>query len=191
MQKFFVLLSACLIVLPAKAFAQTAYKIDPNHANLTWMVSHFGFSHPSGKFPDVEGRFVLDEKTPQKSTLTVRVGTASLITGISKFDEHLKSADFLDVTKFPHAYFRSERIELTGENAANVTGILTLKGIDRPLTLAVKLNKLGLNPANDKKTAGFSATGAIKRSDYGIVYALPGVADEVTLKIEVEGQAEE
>lgn len=175
------------LTLPTQA--QEVFKIDANHANIVWSASHFGFSRPSGRFAVAEGRFTLDEKQPQNSSVTVTVDTSSLMTGIPKFDEHLKSADFLDVAKFPKAVFTSERVEVLSEKTANIIGTLSLHGVTKPLTLKATLNKIGMNPANDKRTAGFSAEGVLKRSEHGVVYALPGVSDEVTLRIEVEGQA--
>ena len=111
----------------------------------------------------------------------------SVVTGIEKFDAHLKGKDFFEVDAFPTAVYESTRVEITeAGKKARVTGTLTMRGVTKPVTLDVTLNKIGQNPYSNKKTAGFSATTFIKRSDFGISYALPAVPDEVNLIIETE-----
>ncbi len=165
-----------------------AYEFDANHTTITWQAEHFGFSEPSGKFMDITGSLTLDETNPANSSVDVVIRPASVVTGIAKFDEHLKSADFFNIAQFPEASFKSTRVELDGDDKdeAKVHGTLTLLGVSKPVVLDVDLNKIGENPMNKKKTAGFSASTTIKRSDFGINYALPGVSDEVELEIEVE-----
>ena len=113
------------------------------------------------------------------------IPVAKLETGVPDLDEHLKTADFFDVETYPTALFESESVELTGEETAKVTGNLTLHGITKPVILDVELNKIGENMFG-KKTAGFSATTTIKRSDFGMTTYLPGLGDEVTIEIESE-----
>src|SRR5690606_15131983 len=113
----------------------------------------------------------------------------SIATGIKQFDDHLKSADFFDVKKFPEARFVSTKVEKTGEKTGKVTGDLTLNGVTKPVTLDVTFNNKGPHPMNQKPTVGFSATGTVKRSDFGIKYALPAVTDEVQLQIEAEANS--
>ncbi len=184
--KQIVLTSAIYIPLSLSAHAAETYNLDPSHTNITWHANHFGFSNPSGKFAKTEGVLTLDEAKPANSKVEVTISTASIVTGIDKFDEHLKSDDFFKVVKFPEAKFVSQKVDLKGRDAAKVTGNLTLLGVTKPITLDVKLNKIGENPINKKKTAGFSASTTIKRSDFGINYALPGVSDEVKIDIESE-----
>ena len=109
-----------------------------------------------------------------------------MITGVEKLDTHLKSDSFFDVDKFPSASFISDKVVPSDNNTAKVYGNLILHGVTKQVVLDVKLNKLGESPVNHKKTAGFSATTTIKRSDFGINYALPGVSDEVKISIESE-----
>jgi polyisoprenoid-binding protein YceI len=184
--RFLVTLFAIFFFHVAAFAAPQAFTLDPTHTNVVWKASHFGFSLAIGKFTDVKGTLNLDEENPENSTVAITLKTASLTTGQKKFDDHLKSADFFDVKKFPTASFTSTKIEKTGENTAAVTGDFTLKGITKPLVLNVTLNKIDINPFTNKKTAGFSADGVIKRSDFGIIYSLPGIADEVKLHIEAE-----
>uniref|UniRef100_UPI002608A522 YceI family protein n=1 Tax=Asticcacaulis sp. TaxID=1872648 RepID=UPI002608A522 len=93
--------------------------------------------------------------------------------------------DFFDAAKYPTATFKSTKVDVTGKDTANVTGNLTIHGVTKPVTLAVKLNKIGAN-MKGVKTAGFSATGQIKRSDFGMGAYVPAVSDEITLVITAE-----
>lgn len=174
------------LFLPYGAFAAPeTYNIDPSHSFVTWHISHFGFSNPSGKW-SFKGRLVLDEENPKDSKVDVTINTSDPITGVPKLDEHLKGKDFFDVKKYPKTTFVSNKVDVTGTNEAKVHGILTLHGVSKPVTLDVKLNKIDLGAVTHKKTAGFSATTTIKRSDFGITQYLPGLSDEVNIQIDSE-----
>ena len=170
----------------AIAADENKYVIEPNHASVVWFANHFGFSNPSGKFSEVEGDLVFDETHPEKSAVNVTIKTTSLVTGLTKFDSHLKSADFFNVEKFPTATFVSKKVTVTGKNKAKIEGDLTLLGVTKAVTLNVKFNKAGVSMVTQKQTIGFSATTVITRSDFGLTYAVPGVSDKVNLMIEVE-----
>lgn len=184
MKKSLAFLTA--LFFAASAQAADVYKFDPNHTSVTWSAGHFGYSNPSGKFTDIDGTITIDEQNPQQSEVNVTVRTESLVTGLQKFDQHLKSKDFLDTDKFPNAKFVSTSVSPMGKTAAKVRGNLTLLGTTLPVTLDVKLNKIGIHPITQKKTVGFSATTSIKRSQFGMRYGLPGVPDMVKISIESE-----
>jgi polyisoprenoid-binding protein YceI len=181
-----LLIAASIAFLPLKALAAPqTYTIDPSHSYVLWTVSHFGFSHPSGKWY-TEGTLVLDQAKPENSKVNVTIQMASIDTGIPELDKHLKSPSFFDVEKYPTATFTSNRVKVTGKNMAQVTGILTLHGVSKPEVIKMKLNKSGENPINNKETVGFSGTTQIKRSDFGINTLLPGLGDNVKINIEIE-----
>jgi len=180
-----LLVTGLLTVLSGTAHATDTYTLDSNHTNIVWNINHFGFSNPSGKFTKAEGTLVLDEAAPANSHVEVTLSPADLVTGIEKLDEHLKSKDFFDVAQFPTASFVSTKVNVTGKDTAKVEGTLTVHGVSKPVTLDVHLNKIGTNMMN-KKTAGFSATTTLKRSDFGISTYLPGLGDEVKISIESE-----
>lgn len=186
MKKFATVLAITTLLSVGSAVAADKYTLDPTHTNLYWKANHFGFSNPSGKFTEVEGSFVLDQSKPENSSVAVVVRPASVLTGIPKFDEHLKSPDFFNVLKYQEATFKSFKVEVTGKDTAKIQGDLTLLGITKRYTLDAKLNKVGTNPFG-KEVAGFTITGVVKRSDFGMRYGLPGVSDEVLLTIDVEG----
>ena len=169
----------------ATAEAANTYKLDPLHTAVVWHVNHFGFSTPSGKFMNAEGTLLLDEKNPSASKINVTIPITNVNTGVPKLDEHLRTKDFFDAEAFPTAAFVSDEVKVTSKDTAIVRGTLTLHGVSKPVSLDVKLNKLGENMFK-QQTAGFSATATIKRSDFGINTYLPGLGDEVKLDIESE-----
>jgi polyisoprenoid-binding protein YceI len=179
---------ALSFVLPAQA-AET-YKLDPMHTQVVWSINHFGFSNPSGKFASIDGTLTLDEAKPEDSKVTATITIANLFTGLDKLNEHLLSDKFFDAKQFPTATFTSTKVETTGKDTAKVTGDLTVHGVTKPVVLDVTLNKIGENMMK-KKTAGFSATTTIKRSDFGMTTYLPMLGDEVKLSIESEANLAE
>lgn len=176
-----------LALASGQVMAAERYTLDPSHTNVVWKTSHFGFSSPSGKFTNIEGDFVLDENNPENSYVSVKIYPSSILTGIEKFDAHLKSADFFNVEKYGTATFKSTRVEMTGSDTAKIHGELTLLGVTNPVTLDATLNKIGVNPLNNTKTAGFSARTTIKRSAFGMDWGVPNVGDNVLIEIETEG----
>jgi filamentous hemagglutinin family protein len=184
-----------LIAIATIAFAFSAkasfaeavtYQIEPNHAYVVWFANHFGFSNQSGKFSDVSGEIIFDEAKPANSSVDVTIKVASLVTGLAKFDQHLKSADFFDAEKFPTAKFVSKKIKVTGKDKSKIEGDLTIHGVTKTVVLDAKMNKSGISAITQKPTIGFSATAEINRSEFGLEYAIPGVADKVKLVIEAE-----
>jgi polyisoprenoid-binding protein YceI len=204
-----IALAGPLLVAAAPAFADTAaaqaapaaqaaqaapaapavragdYKLDKSHAKILWSVSHFGFSTYTGEFTDFDARLTLDPARPERSRLTATIAIPSVATHNDALDTHLRSADFFDAAAHPTATFVSTEVRPTGPRTARVTGDFTLRGVTRPLTLDVVFNAAGNNMAGTY-TAGFSATGTIRRSEYGMTYAVPAVGDEVELRISGE-----
>lgn len=162
------------------------YTLDPDHTYVEWHISHFGFSEPSGKWMIKSGTLVLDKNKPQDSKVSVVIDINNLATGLAELDKHLKSPLFFDVKKYPTATFVSDKVTPTGKNSAKVQGMLTLHGVTKPVTLNVKLNKVGENPITNKSSVGFGATTMIDRTDFDISAYSPGVGDKVQLNIQAE-----
>jgi polyisoprenoid-binding protein YceI len=173
------------LTLALSAEAAETYKLDASHTAIEWRVSHFGFSSPSGKFMNVDGTLELDEANPAASKISVTIPMESVNSGVSKLDEHLRSPDFFDVSRYPAATFTSNKVVKTGDRTATVYGDLTLHGVTKPVALSVKLNLIGEN-MKKVKTAGFTATTTIKRSDFGISTYTPALGDDVKIDIESE-----
>ena len=161
------------------------YALDKGHAKILWSVSHFGFSTYYGEFTDFDAKLTLDGANPAASKLSVTVQTASANGHNPALEKHLQSPDFFNTAKFPTATFVSTAVRPTSATTADVTGDFTLLGVTRPLTLKVTFNKAAENMAK-KYTTGFSAEGVVKRSDYGMTYAVPAVSDDVKLVISGE-----
>lgn len=187
--KRFLLSVAALVMMTAPTLARAevqTYKYDTVHTQIMFFVSHLGFSISEGEFHDFDGSINLDMNDPSKSNVDVTIKTDSIDMDDAKWDAHMKNADFFDVEQYPKMTFKSTNVEVTGEDTAKVTGDLTILDVTKPVTLDVKLNKIGDHPMNKKPTVGFSATTRIKRSDFGMKYALPMVGDDVDIRIEVE-----
>jgi polyisoprenoid-binding protein YceI len=171
--------------------APEKFLLDKPHTQVIFEVNHLGFSTSIGKFTDYEGAIQLDEQEPEKSSVDVTIQTASIDLNDDKWNEHMRSADFFNVEKFPTMTFKSTKVEKTGDKTANVTGDLTLLGVTKPVTLAVTHINTGKHPMADRIETGFSAAGKIKRSDFGMNNGVPMVGDEVTIRIEAEAYKED
>src|ERR1700744_5581640 len=117
MRSLFVtaMVSASLLCATAAQAAET-YDFDPNHSQVGWSINHFGFSNPSGKIIGVTGSVTLDEKHPEKSSVSASIPVKDLLTGVARLDEHLKGKDFFDVAQFPTAGFTSTKVVQTGKD---------------------------------------------------------------------------
>lgn len=176
-------LATALFAGNASAEAVT-YKLDPNHTIVLAQWDHFGYSHPVANFGQVDGTLVYDADDVAASSVQVTLPLAGLDSFVPKFDEHLRSDDFFDAAKYPDATFRSTRVEAAGEGRLKVTGDLTIKDNTHPVVLDVTLNKAG--ERNGRAAIGFDATGAVRRSDFGLGLFVPNVGDEVKLTITTE-----
>lgn len=166
--------------------AAEIYKLDPMHSFIVWRINHLGFSVQYGKFTNVEGTLTIDEAKPQNSKVEVTIPIDKVVTGIPKLDEHLKSADFFNVEKFPTASFISNKVIVTGKNKGKVFGTLTMHGISKPVVLDVTLLKKGMHPLVNKQSLGFQASAKLKRSDFDMKTHLPSLGDEIEIDIGTE-----
>jgi polyisoprenoid-binding protein YceI len=165
--------------------AETTYSIDPNHTHATFAFQHLGFSTFHGKVPARAGTIVLD-RAAKSGRVDVEFDPKAVATGVPKFEEHLRSPDFFEVARHPTASFKSSKITFDNDVPKTIAGDLTIKGITRPVTLQVQSFHCADHPMAKVPACGANATASIKRSDYGMVYALPAVPDEIKLEIEVE-----
>ncbi len=161
------------------------FTIDPQHSYVLWHIDHFGFSNPSGKWM-VHGTLELDKAKPQNSKVSVTIHVAQVVTGVPELDKHLRTKLFFYTEKFPLATFTSDKISMTGKRSAKITGMLTVRGVTKPITLNATLNKVGQNPISNRMSVGFSADTELKRSDFNINTLSPGLGDEVKINIELE-----
>ena len=176
-----------LTLLAGTAQAADTYVFDKSHTDIIVSWNHFGFSTSTGEFLDYDGKLVLDEADPAKSSIDISFALAGFDTDWTARDEHFASADFFDLANNPTATFKSTSVEPTGDKTATVTGDLTIKGVTKPVTLEVTLNAMGPSPVDDKIfVAGFDARGTIKRSEWGLGLYAPYVSDEIGISISTE-----
>lgn len=161
------------------------YTIDSTHTFPSFEIGHMGFSTQRGRFNKTTGTIVLD-RAAKKASVDISIDANSISTGLEKLEAHLRAADFFDVAKYPAIAFKSTGAKFEGDKLASVSGDLTMHGVTLPVTLTVTAFHCGLNPVYKKDACGADATTTIKRSDFGINYALPAVNDQVKLLIQIE-----
>ena len=185
------LLIASAVALSAPALAAT-WQIDPAHSNVSFSVRHMMVSNVRGEFTKVSGTVDGDEKTPTQAVINATIDASSINTREAKRDEHLKSADFLDVAKYPTITFKSKRIEPSGTGQFKVTGDLTLHGVTREVVLDVSDVTPPIKDPMGKTRAGAHASTKIDRKDFGINWSktMDGggllVGNDVDITIDVE-----
>ena len=164
-----------------------AYDLDSDHGKITWSVDHLGFSTYKGQFVNVDADLVLDPANPSASTLTATIPLTDVDSNSDGLDAHLQTADFFDTANHPVATYvsRSVTVDPADATRATVVGDLTLRGVTRPVTMEVKFNQAGPSMGGVYR-AGFDGHATIRRSDFGIDFALPMLGDEVDLHIEGE-----
>ncbi len=177
---------------PSRVTAGT-YAADPNHSLIGWEVNHFGFNDYYGLFGDVAGTLVIDPANLLAAKVDVTIPVANVTTASKGLTDHLLRAgkdggkpDFFGPAPAP-ARFVSTAVTVDAKDAtkATITGDLTLNGVTKPVTFEAEFTGAGNNPFNKKATIGFEAETSIKRSDFGVNYAIPFVSDEVELDISV------
>lgn len=188
-------LLALLAPLSAMAAPQT-YNVDPTHSYPNFSVNHLGMATIHGRFDKMSGKIVLDQAA-KTGSLEARIATASVSTGDGKRadgtrsrDEHLRAADFFNSAEFPEMVYKSTKFNFNGEALESVEGALTLLGVTKPVKLQVTSFKCGPHPFNKKPMCGANVEGSIKRTDFGMKFGVPAIADEIKLAIGIEAYPE-
>ena len=170
---------------------QVVYEIDPTHSSVHFSVRHMMVSNVRGEFAKVTGTIRFDAGNPTASTVEATIDASSINTRDSQRDAHLKSAEFLDVEKFPTLSFHSKQVE-PHQDGGRVKGDLTVHGVTREITLDVEGPTPEVKDPWGKQRIGASATAKLNRKDFGISWhtALEAggimVGDEVKITIDVE-----
>ncbi|WP_306533387.1 YceI family protein [Geobacter sp.] len=179
------------LALPAFAFAST-WTIDPDHSNIGFKVKHLMVANVKGSFEKHTGTVEINDKDITKSKVEVSIDTNSINTNVQKRDEHLRSADFFDVAKYPTMTFVSKNVAKAGKDRLKVTGDLTLHGVTRQVVLDVEpISKESKDPWGNIRR-GTTATTKIDRKDFGLTWnkglETGGVlvGDEITITLEIE-----
>lgn len=167
------------------------WAVDTAHSAVEFSVRHMMIAKVKGVFHTFEANVEADVNDLTTADISFAIDLGSVDTRNGDRDAHLKSADFFDIEQFPTLQFKATSITKTGEGEYDLTGEVTLHGVTRSETFEVTFEGSGKDPWGSTK-AGFSATGAIKRSDYGLTYnaALETggvlIGDEVKISLEIE-----
>lgn len=182
--------TAVLALVSTPGWAQpSTYVLDPEYSFVHFEVLHFNTSTIRGRFGPLNGAVVLDPAAGQ-GELTLRIATAGVDTGLKIFDARLRRDDLLASDAYPEAFFVARRFRFDGARLAELRGEFTWRGVSQPLSLrALRFDCRGA--AHDDKgrgqVCGGDFEGELKRSDFGVTFALPFVADTVRLMVQVQG----
>ncbi len=187
-----VLAAIGLAGLSAAVSAKETYKFDPSGSTIGFSVHQFlGTTH--GKFTNFSGRIEIDREHPENSSVTAQIEVRSIDTGIKKRDDHLRSAEFFNVEKFPNMTFKSRSVKRTGPQSGDILGDLTMHGVTKPITLHVKL----LTPIDATNRTRWSVTTEpINRREFNLMFApsaeaVSGISQTVAINIEIEARRAE
>jgi len=170
--------------------SKTTWKLDPSHTLVEFSAKHLMITTVKGRFTDVEGFIHADDKNIANSSVEATLKAVSIDTRTEQRDNHLRSADFLEVEKYPEITFRSTRIEGT-KKEFKLTGDLTIRGVTKPVTLDVTFEGQTKDPWGGERI-GFSASGKIDRRDFGLTWNVVleagglTVGNDIKINIEVE-----
>ncbi|MBX9754009.1 MAG: YceI family protein [Pseudomonadaceae bacterium] len=188
LKKTLVALALGSVLFSATQAMAADYVIDKKgqHAFVNFKISHLGYSWLYGTFKDFDGSFSFDASQPEASKVKVNLNTASLDSNHAERDKHLRSDDFLNVSKYPSASFESTAVKSTGTGTADITGNLTLNGVTKPVVIAAKFIGEGKDPWGGYR-AGFEGSTSLHLKDFDIQKDLGPASQDVQLIISVEG----
>jgi polyisoprenoid-binding protein YceI len=180
---------ALTAALSASALAApVTYVPDPNHTFVRFSYNHLGFTTQMSRFDKTTGTVSLDPAA-KSASIDLVIDTKSVDTGSELFNGHIQGADFLDTAAFPTATFKSTSIRFDGDAPVSIDGVLTVKGVSKPVTLTVTSFKHAPN-MQKKDQIGANATTTLKRSDFKMDKYVPLVSDEVTVTVAIEAAAQ-
>ena len=173
------------------AFSATAqatpetFAIDNNHTFAHFTYSHFGFSNQTHQFDKTSGKVVID-RDARTGSADIVIDATSVNTGVPLFNEHIQAADFFDTAHYPTITFKADKMGFEGDQPVSLSGDLTIKGVTRPVTLAITHFMCMPHPMLKVKACGANASTQVKRSDFNMGKYVPSVSDEITLSLSIE-----
>jgi polyisoprenoid-binding protein YceI len=186
--KKLLVLAALATALPAFA-APINLVVDPRHTFPSYEVGHNGYSFQRGRFNKTAGKITIDPEA-KRGSADIQIDATSVSTGVEKLEEHIRSDDFLKTKANPVITFKSTNFAFDGEKLKSATGDLTMAGVTRPVTLDVTHFHCEAHKTLKVQVCGAEMVARIRRSEFGIVYGLPALSDEMTLRINVEAREE-
>jgi polyisoprenoid-binding protein YceI len=184
--------AVAVAALSPTVLAGEIYKFGPSGSTIGFSVHQF-LGTTQGKFTKFNGKVDVNREHPENSSVTAQIDVRSIDTQIKKRDDHLRSAEFFNVEKYPQITFKSRSIKQTGPQSGDVLGDLTIHGVTKPITLHVKL----LTPLNDTNRTRWAVTvDPITRRDFNLMFApatetVSGISQTVSINIEIEAKRAE
>jgi polyisoprenoid-binding protein YceI len=184
--------AVAVAALGPTVFANEIYKFDPSGSTIGFSVHQF-LGTTQGKFTKFNGKIDVNREHPENSSVTAQIDVRSIDTRIKKRDDHLRSAEFFNVDKYPQITFKSRSVKQTGPQSGDILGDLTIHGVTKPITLHVKL----LTQLNDtSRTRWALTTEPITRRDFNLMFApatetVSGISQTVAINIEIEAKRTE
>jgi polyisoprenoid-binding protein YceI len=184
--------AVAVAALSPTVLAGEIYKFGPSGSTIGFSVHQF-LGTTQGKFTKFNGKIDVNREHPENSSVTARIDVRSIDTQIKKRDDHLRSAEFFNVEKYPQITFKSRSVKQTGPQSGDILGDLTIHGVTKPITLHVKL----LTPLNDTSRTRWAVTvDPITRRDFNLMFApatetVSGISQTIPINIEIEAKRAE
>ncbi len=169
--------------------APVTYNVDGSHTFPRFSYSHFGYSTQLSSFKNTTGKVVFDAEA-KTGSVDIAIDTKSVNTGFEDFNGHIQGEDFLHTAKYPTATFKSTKVVFEGDKPKSIEGMLTIKGVSKPVTLTVTSFQAMPHPMMKKPALGANAFTTIKRSEFNAGKFAPYVGDEVRIDIAIEAIAQ-
>lgn len=178
------------------AIAAQSWRIDETHTSIGFTIDATGFPTTHGRFRHYTGRIAIDLDRPARSSTSFTIDSASVDVGSQSYNDFVKSAVLLDVAKFPTLSFASTQVEKLDPRTARVTGNLTMLGVTKPIALNVSVEpdpsaKESTKESAKRRLVAFSATGTIRRSDFGMIFGLPLIDDAIEITVKTRALTDE
>jgi len=169
--------------------AEDIYRADPEHTFVSFSYKHLNYSVQTSRFDSTNGTIRINDGH-NNGVIDMTIDTKSVSTGSTSFNKLLQSDSFFATDKFPVAIFKSDRIIFNHDEISSIDGELTIKGITKPISIAVNSFACSRNFLTLKYTCGANASAQLNRSDFDLGKYAPFVGDEVTLNIVIEASRE-
>ena len=181
------IVAGALLLTAQVDFVQAApesYRVEAQMSSTEFAVTHLGLSRQYGRFGRTEGSILIDPQE-HSGAIDLVVDARSVDTGWSVRDAWLRGEDMFDVAHFPVMHFESTQLVFNQERLIGISGLLTLHGVTRPVVLKIERMQCGVIPDSGREGCGAGASASIKRSDFGLTYALGLIGDDIDLNFQV------
>jgi len=165
-----------------------SYALDKQHTSVIFKINHLGFTDYLGRFNRMDAQLDFDPANIAAARLSAMVEIASIDVNNPDLEETLRGSSWFDAEHFPQALFRTQTVQVIDTRTADFIGDLTLHGVTKPFTLRVTFNAGGDDMLTGRYTLGFSASGQLQRSIFGMSYLVPAIGDQVRIEIFAEFQ---